>query len=143
MNTTRQAVRGFTLIELMIVVAIVAILAAIAYPGYQAHMVKTYRNAAKSCMSEIAQYLERRYTTNLAYTGTSIAGSSALACQGASNLTARYTITLNVADARSYTITATPVGAQYTRDTLCGTLTLNQADTRTESGTAATAAECW
>jgi type IV pilus assembly protein PilE len=142
MNRTTRTARGFTLIELMIVVAIIGILAAIAYPGYQSHMVKTYRSSAKACLSEAAQYLERYYTTNLSYTGADIAGANALACQSEGRLNTRYTITLNVLTARTYTLTATPIGAQLTRDTLCGTLTLSENGTRTEAGTGDVAA-CW
>ena len=57
--------QGFTLIELMIVVAIIAIIAAIAYPSYINSVVKTKRAAAEGCVSEYANYMERYYTTNL------------------------------------------------------------------------------
>ena len=60
-----QRARGFTLIELMVVVAIIAILAAIAYPSYTNHVVKTRRAAATACVMEAAHFMERYYTTNL------------------------------------------------------------------------------
>ena len=59
--------RGFTLIELMIVVAIIAVLASIAYPSYIKYITKTRRNAATACLSEYANYMERHYTTYLSY----------------------------------------------------------------------------
>ena len=59
--------RGFTLIELMIVVAIVAILAAIAYPSYQEHVRKTRRAQAKTDMMETVQQLERRFSARNSY----------------------------------------------------------------------------
>jgi type IV pilus assembly protein PilE len=144
MKSTTRLARGFTLIELMIVVAIIGILAAIAYPGYQSHMVKTYRSAAKACVSEISQYMERYYTTNLSYAGATITGGSQLGCQTEGRLDTRYaiTLTLDASNPRLYTLTATPIGAQLARDTLCGTLTLTQNGTRTESGTGDLAA-CW
>ncbi|HWK49253.1 MAG TPA: type IV pilin protein, partial [Steroidobacter sp.] len=64
--------RGITLIELMVVMVIIGILTAIAYPSYQRHVARTHRNAAAACLSQIAQAMERRYTTNLSYVGADI-----------------------------------------------------------------------
>ena len=58
---------GFTLIEVMITVAIIAVLTAIAYPSYESHVTKTRRAAAAGCLLERAQFMERFYTTNLSY----------------------------------------------------------------------------
>lgn len=129
----KAASGGFTLIEIMIVVAIIAILASIALPSYQQHILATNRATAKACMSEFAQAYERRYTTNMTYAGADIV----LGCQTEANLDDRYTLT--AADtATTYTITATPIGAQL-KDTQCGTLTLNQSGTKT----ATDVGKCW
>lgn len=125
---------GFTLIEVMIVVAIIAILASIALPSYQQHILTTNRASAKACMSEFAQAYERRYTTNMTYDSDD---DIVLGCQTEGTLDDRYTITA-ANTATTFTITATPIGAQL-KDTQCKTLTLNQAGTKTASGTGT----CW
>lgn len=126
-----QARRGFTLVELVVVIAIIGILAAIAIPAYRSYTVRTHRAAARACVSEITQHLERYYTTNLSFVGA----TAGLGCQTAGQLNTRYTITLGSLAQNTYVVTATPIGAQASGDTACGTLTLNQVGTRTTSGT--------
>jgi type IV pilus assembly protein PilE len=140
---------GFTLIELMIVVAIVAIVAAIAYPAYTNYIVKTRRVAAASCLSEYANYMERYYTTNLGYdedTATTPVANTlpALDCAGVQRTGTNYKYTLPAATLKvaSYVINAVPIGTQLARDTKCGTLTLDQTGKRTVSGTD-TVDRCW
>lgn len=138
----RRHQSGFTLVELMITVAIMAILTAIVIPSYKAYVVKANRGAAKACMGEYAQFMERYYTTagNLSYAGA----SPSLGCASDANLNAAYTfsVSVNVNSPRLYTVTATPTGAQLSRDTQCGTLTLDQAGTRNRTGSAALTS-CW
>ncbi|QNK03664.1 prepilin-type N-terminal cleavage/methylation domain-containing protein [Dyella telluris] len=130
--------RGFTLIEMVVVVAIIAILAAIAWPNYTRHVAKTNRVAAQACLSQYANYMERYYTTNLRYDQTAGGTANAdpqLGCQG--EVSRSYTIT-QATDRATFTITATPTTVQLGRDSLCGTLTLNQTGARTP-----TANGCW
>lgn len=142
-RTAGRTSRGFTLIELMITVAIIGILAAVAYPAYQDSIIKTRRSAAKACLSELAQYMERYYTTNLQYHQTPAGVANALPnLQCRNDVAQSYTFATTVLQAGAYTLSATPIGAQLARDTRCGTLTLNQAGTKTESGTG-TVADCW
>ncbi len=126
--------RGFTLLELMIVVAIVAILAAVAYPTYIKYITKTHRSAATACLTEYANYMERYYTTNLRYdqdtSGTAIAFPS-LDCGSTSQTGDSYTYAFSATPTRAaYKILATPIDPQLSRDTDCGVLGIDQSGQR-------------
>jgi type IV pilus assembly protein PilE len=127
MSTSRS--KGFTLVELMIVVAIVAILAAIAYPSYSAYVQRSRRAQAKADLTQIAQDLERQFTVQKTYIGYAPDGGFPTNSPHDGGTTA-YTIDA-VLLARSYVLTATTAGPQ-TSD-LCGNLTLDQAGVKTHS----------
>lgn len=135
--------RGFTLVEVVIVVLIISVLAAIAYPAYQNSVVKTRRGAAKSCLMESEMFMQRFYTTNLRYDQTLAAVAVALpACTAGTDVTNHYNVALTAVAARTYTLTATPIGLQLAKDTDCGTLSVNQLGTKTKSGSQ-TLDYCW
>lgn len=152
MNTERSAhagtgrlARGFTLIELMIVVAIIAILAAIAYPSYTNYITKTHRVAAAGCLSEYANYMQRYYTTNLTYLDSS--GNAitlpVLDCATTQQTGNNYDYQFQgTPTATTFTVEAQPKGTQASRDTKCGTLAVDQTGKRTVS-TSASVGECW
>lgn len=140
----RMKSAGFTLIEVMIVVAIVAILAAIASASYAKQVAKGNRVAAEGCMSQIANYMERYYTTYMRYdqagssSGAAANSLPTLDCMTAAQTGNNYDYKLSSLAATAYQIQATPKNAQQARDTLCGSLTLDQAGARTP-----TTAGCW
>lgn len=123
---------GFTLIELMIVVAIVALLAAIAYPSYQRYVEKARRADGLAALHEAAQRLERCYTQNNTYVGCPVAGTSP---------DGFYAIAATAQTATAFTLTATPQNAQA-GDTRCGTYTLQSTGARAASGSLGTDL-CW
>lgn len=135
---------GFTLIELMIAVAIVGILAMVALPSYRSYVAKTQRAAAQSCLSEMAQFMERVYTTNLRYDQNNGAATTLPTVQCATDLSSSYAFALPTASLsqRAFVVNATPQGSQASLDSTCGTLSLNQAGTKAISGSG-TAARCW
>lgn len=143
--------KGFTLIELMIVVAVIAIIAAIGYPSYINSIVKTKRAAAEGCVSQYAGYMERFYTQNLSYDQNAPGNTAPIAvgnpspvtldCAGPRNSGADYVFSVTAPTASTYTVTATPKGAQLSRDTACGALSIDQAGTKSASGTMGAA--CW
>lgn len=134
----RSGVRGFTLIELMITVAIIGVLAAIAYASYINYITSSRRAAGAACLSEVAQFAERYYTTNQTYAGVAL---PPLGCR--TELAQFYTFAIAAgATATAYSISATPAGQQTRDNAKCGILGLNQAGTRTASGSAG-AGGCW
>lgn len=140
-NPLRRA-GGFTLIELMITVAIVAIIAAVALPSYQGYVVRTQRSAATACLTQMAQFMERVYATNLRYDKNNGADTALPGTQCQNDVAGRYTIALAAVAQRTFSVTATPQGAQASADTACATLALDQIGTKSISGSD-TVAHCW
>jgi type IV pilus assembly protein PilE len=135
---------GFTLIELMISVAIVAILAAVAYPTYSERVVRSRRAAAAGCLLDLAQFMERVYVTNLRYELDNGAATTLPAGQCVTDLTGQYTFSFASGQPtqRTFAINAIPQGNQASKDTRCGTLNVTQTGAKGRSGSA-TVAECW
>lgn len=136
----RRRMKGFTLLELMIVVGIVATLAAIALSSYGFANVKARRGAAKGCLEQSAQYMERYYTTHFTYDDvtTPVAESpDAPADICDSKVSVYYELKLDSHTATGYELSATPLNGKQ-KDSKCGKLTLNQAGTKTPA-----AEGCW
>lgn len=127
---------GFTLVELMITVAIVAILAAIAYPSYQDSVIKTKRAIAQADLMELSSFMERFFTENNKYNETNAATAVAVALPAIAN--DDYNYTLSAVSATAFTLTATPIAGTTQASDSCGALTL----TNTGAKGAATTG-CW
>jgi len=127
--------RGFTLIELMITVAIVGILTAIAVPSYNSYVRRSRRADAIVALTGLAQQYERCYTRYNAYNNAN--------CNPVLGDTpgGKYTIAADDAgvNANDFAIKATPLGDQA-KDTACGTFKLNSAGVKSVTGAAT---NCW
>ena len=136
----KRAERGFTLIELMIVVAIIGILAAIAYPSYDEYVKRGNRTEGQALLSDASARQERYFGQNNAYI-TSDADIAKLGLRnGNTSETGKYTLSVGTNNGDGgYTLTA----EQQFGDTKCGNLTLTALGAKDRTGSGKTAAECW
>jgi len=128
----RASQAGFTLIELMIVVAVIAILAALAYPAYERYVENTRRVTAQADLLELAQFMERQYSVNNSYEDVSLPFTQS----PREGDTAFYTLSLAEQGSNRFRIEATPSGPQS--GDRCGTLSVTQANRQD-----AAEADCW
>ncbi len=143
-----QKMTGFTLIELMITVAIVGILAAVAVPSYQENVRQNNRAAAKAVMYENAQFMERFFSQNNQYDAAmgldaraNTADDVAVVLpntQSPKTGAAQYNISLQAVDNATFILQAVPAGTMV-GDT-CGTLTLSNTGLQ---GAGGGVANCW
>ena len=141
--------RGYTLLEMMVVVAIVAILTSIGYPSYMGYITRTNRVAAKSMLLQIADRQEQFFANNKQYTndltdlgyaanGFMVDDQGAFTADGADNRI--YQITLTNTTPMTYTVNAVPQLRQAGHDSQCMTLTLTHTGVRSQTGAST---ECW
>ncbi len=123
-----KTAKGFTLIELMIAVAIIGILAAIAYPSYNEYVRKAHRAEIAGILSEQAQNLERFYSKNGVYSAAPITGTNDYYTVGS---------TLNAQD---FTLTGTPKAGIMSNDK-CGTFSITNTGAR--GNTVGATKDCW
>ena len=131
--------RGFTLIEVMIVVAIVAILSSVAYPSYVEYVRRGARAEARAAMLKMAQYQERNFSDQGAYvevkSDTTGEPWATLKYSGSKHDSRKYDITVDPDDG---TVTAT--AANGFTDAVCSPLTLTAQGVKGAAGDVAT---CW
>ena len=135
--------RGFTLIEVMIAVAIVAVLSAIALPSYQEYIRRGHRAEARAALLQAAQWLERAATATGTYPLTASFPTTLTTMQSG-----RYTVAVasppaSAASGAAFTLTATPAGGQV--GDKCGSYTLTHSGVRGAASAASGAlvTECW
>ena len=134
-----QHARGFSLIELLIALAVAAILAVAAMAAYDAANVKGRRGVAKGCLLEAAQAMERYDTAHFSYAGATLPACTA-------DLDGHYVLGFATGEptATTYRIEAVPQGRQASADATCGTLGIDNTGVKAAGdGSAAAVADCW
>jgi len=130
-----RMVRGFSLIEAMVVVAILGIIVAFGYPSYRDQVIKSRRSEGMSALLELADRLERYYSDKGTYAGATPANIFRTTTEKG-----HYTLSIDSQDAIAFTVSATPKGTQ-TKDK-CGTFTLTSQGAKTVGGSLSSDA-CW
>ena len=140
---------GFSLVELMIVVAIVAIISAFAYPSYQRYVIKAKRTVAQNALLQVADRQQQFFMdnkrfaadlTNLGFGANPYVVGDDGAPTVAGDTQAVYSLSLTNVTATTWTVTAAPLHGQLSRDTYCGSLSITQAGTKGKTGASD---DCW
>ncbi len=148
---TRTMASGFTLIELMVTVAVAAIITTIAVASYNQEVVKSRRTDAKTALLDLAGREERYYSLNNAYTavasdlGYSAFGAGTTVGSGYYQLNAPVVTAATATAPAAFTLTAVPVGAQQANDTSCQTFTVLSTgqQSSTDGSGNDTTSTCW
>lgn len=132
--------RGFTLVELMVVLAITGILAALAYPSYQDHIRKARRSDAKNALMSLAQSLEKVYSQTNTFTGVTITGVYG----GTVSTDGYYSLSFTNQTASAFTIQATPTTKGNQAADKCGSFTYSSAGVKgVDNSNGMAVNDCW
>jgi type IV pilus assembly protein PilE len=140
---------GFSLIELMVVVAIVAIISAFAYPSYQRYVIKAKRTVAQNALLQVADRQQQFFMdnkqfaadlTNLGFSANPYVVDEDGKSTVAGDAQAVYSLSLSNVTATTWTATAAPLHGQLSRDTYCGSLSITQAGAKGKTGASD---KCW
>lgn len=142
-NFSNYKFRGFTLIEVMIVVAIVAILSAIALPSYKEYIRRGHRAEARAALLQAAQWFERAATATGTYPLTASFPNTLTTVPSGRYSVAAASPPASATSGAAFTLTATPAGGQV--GDKCGNYTLTHSGIRgaASATTGALVTECW
>lgn len=137
MNSTSAIQHGFTLLELITVMAIISILIAVSYPLYTHHVIKTNRAQAQIALLNMAASMERYHVLNHRYQGATLSNLEI----NAYTTNKHYQLEISQAGEDDYQLKAVPQGTQR-KDKTCGTLSLDEKGRKEVSGIGRVG-ECW